>query len=146
MWVKNYGLLKFHIFTTTFFVFQSFTWLNMKWLKLWHATPDIVWPCMLSKRDDGMPCPTLSHRLCVPTVKMAWHGRRHPTTRAFQWRWCHSKSDVIRLCVLPNGHASMPRPTLFVRVCNQRWWWHSMSISSDFVCFPKGNDGIKRHT
>ena len=33
----------------------------------WHATPDVVRPCLPSKGDDGMPCLTPSN--CVSLFK-----------------------------------------------------------------------------
>ena len=34
--------------------------------RLWHATPDVVRTCMVSKGDDGMPYPISFDRLCCP--------------------------------------------------------------------------------
>ena len=62
--------------------------------RLWHATPDVVQPCVLPKGDDGMPRPTLSYRVCCPKAVMSSHAR------------CY------RLCVLSKGGDVMPRPTL----------------------------------
>ena len=44
--------------------------------RCWHATPDIVRPCLPSKGDNGMPLPTLPDRLCCPKVMMACHAQR----------------------------------------------------------------------
>ena len=42
----------------------------------WHATPDVVRPCVLPKGDDGMPRPTSFNRVCCPKMLMASHARR----------------------------------------------------------------------
>ena len=34
--------------------------------RLWHATPDVVRPCMLPKGDNGMPRPTSFDRFVLP--------------------------------------------------------------------------------
>ena len=62
--------------------------------RLWHATPDVVRPCVLPKGDDGMPRPTSSDRVCCPKAAMSCHARR------------------CRPCVLSKGGDVMPRPTL----------------------------------
>ena len=72
--------------------------------RLWHATPDVVRPCVLPKGDDGMPRPTsfdrfvqakgndgmprptLFHRVCCPKVMMSCHARRHSIVCAAQRR------------------------------------------------------------
>ena len=37
----------------------------------WHATPDVVRPCVLQKGEDGMPRPTPFDRVCCPKAMMA---------------------------------------------------------------------------
>ena len=52
--------------------------------RLWHATPDVVRPFMVSKGDDGMPCPMSFDRLCCPKAMMACHARRRLTVFVVQ--------------------------------------------------------------
>ena len=82
----------------------------------WHATPDVVRPCVLQKGEDGMPRQTPFDRVC-PKAMMACHARRRSTVCAAQRRWWHATPDVVRPCVLPKGDDGMPRPTSLERVC-----------------------------
>ena len=52
----------------------------------WHATSDVVQPCVLSKGGDVMPRPTSSNCMCCPRAVMACHARCHPTMCAVQGR------------------------------------------------------------
>ncbi len=42
-----------------------------------HAMPDVFWPCVLTKGDDGMPRLTSSIYVCSPRAMIPWHA----------WRW-----------------------------------------------------------
>ena len=42
--------------------------------RLWHATPDVVQPCVLPKGNDGMPCPTPFDCVCCPKAVMECHA------------------------------------------------------------------------
>ena len=89
--------------------------------RCWHATPNFVGPCLLSKGDDGMPHPTSFDRVCCPKAVMSCHARRSPTVCAAQGQWCHAMPDVLRPCVLSKGGDVMPCPTLPI-VCAVTGW------------------------
>ena len=55
-----------------------------------HATPDVIWPCVLSKGNDNKPHATSSDLKYCP------------------WRWWHATLDVVRLCFLAKRHAGIP--------------------------------------
>ena len=61
----------------------------------WHAKPDIVWPCMLLKVNDGMPLSTSSDSLYYPIATRACHARCRFTVCAFQGTWLHAKPDIV---------------------------------------------------
>ena len=42
----------------------------------WHVMLDVVRLYVLSKGHDGMPCPTLSDRVCIPRAMIPCHARR----------------------------------------------------------------------
>ena len=42
----------------------------------WHATQDVIRPCVLSKGGDGMPHPMSSDCLCCPKAMIACHAQR----------------------------------------------------------------------
>ena len=86
----------------------------------WHATPDVVRPCVLPKGDDGMPRPTSFNCVCCPKAVMACHARHRSTVCAAQRRCWHATLDTVRPCVLPKGDDGMPRPTPSDRVCCPR--------------------------
>ena len=65
----------------------------------WHATLDFIWLCVQSKGDDGMPHPTLSHRVFYPRAKMACDAWGRPTACAAQCRWWYAMLDIVRPCV-----------------------------------------------
>ena len=48
----------------------------------WHATPDVIQPCVLSKGSDCMPHPMSSDCLCCPKAMIACHARRRLTVCA----------------------------------------------------------------
>ena len=48
----------------------------------WHATPEVIRPCVLSKGGDGMPHPMSSDFLCCPKAMIACHTRRRLTVCA----------------------------------------------------------------
>ena len=54
--------------------------------RLWHATPDVVRPCVLPKGDVGMPRQTSFDRVCFPKAVMACRARRRSTVCAIQRR------------------------------------------------------------
>ena len=112
----------------------------------WHATPDVVQPCVWSNGDDGMSSPMSFDRVCYPYAFMAWHARRRAS------------------CLCSKGYDGMPRRTSFDRVCSpksvmechtrrrltvcalQRQLFH---VTPDVVrpCLPsKGYDGMPRST
>ena len=68
----------------------------------WHATPDVVRLCVLSKSNDVMPRPTL------------------PTVCVVQGRLCNATADVVLLCVKSKGDDVKPRLTSFDIVCHLR--------------------------
>ena len=130
----------------------------------WHATPNVIWPYVLSKRDDCMPSPMSSDCVCFPSAMIACHARRHPTVCAAQGRWWNVTPDVIQSYVLSKGDDNMPRPTSSGRVyclrammtCHtlrhltifvvQQWWCHSSSYVVHQCVLSKGNDSMKRPT
>ena len=52
----------------------------------WHATPDVVRPCVQCKDGDGMSCPTSFERVRCPKVVMSCHAQRRLTVCAAQRR------------------------------------------------------------
>ena len=50
--------------------------------RCWHATPDVVRPCVLPKGDDGMPRPTSFDNVFCLRAVMSCHARRRSTTCA----------------------------------------------------------------
>ena len=54
--------------------------------RLFHATPDVVRPSVLSKGGDGMSRPTLLDRVCCPKAVMSCHARHRLTVCDFQGR------------------------------------------------------------
>ena len=48
----------------------------------WHATPEIVLSCILSKGDDGMPDPISSICVCSQMAIIVWHVHRRLTVCA----------------------------------------------------------------
>ena len=51
---------------------------------LWHAPPDVVRSCALSKEGDVMPRSTSFDRVCFPKAMLACHARRRLTVCAAQ--------------------------------------------------------------
>ena len=88
--------------------------------RCWHTTPDVVRPCVLPKRDVGMPRPTWFDRLCFPKAMKACHARRSSTVCAAQRRRWHAMPEAVRPFVLPKGDDGMPCPASFDRVCCQK--------------------------
>ena len=88
--------------------------------RCWHATPDVVRPCVLTKGDDGMPRPTSFGPLCCPRALKACHARRSSTVCAAQRRRWHAMPKAVRPFVLPKGDDGMPCPASFDRVCCQK--------------------------
>ncbi len=87
--------------------------------------PDFVWPCLLSKSDDGIPWSTLSHFEWFPRVMKTCLARH--CSWVFSTRvWWHSKTHVIWPCVLSNSYDDMYarlRPTVWVV---KRVWFHAI--------------------
>ena len=100
--------------------------------------PDIIRPCMVSNRDDGMPRPRLSDRVCCPRAMMACHAQ-HLSTRCMlsksndgiharriltmcigQRTLLHATPDILRSCILSKGDDVMRRLTSSHRVCCPR--------------------------
>ena len=105
----------------------------------WHATPDVVRPCVLYTGGDVMPRPM-----------RAGHGRP----------LCAGTSDDGRPFVLSKGYDGMPRPTTADRLCCQRAKmacharrrstvcaakrrrWHATPDAVRPCVLPKGDDGM----
>ena len=87
--------------------------------RCFHATSDVVRPCVMPKGDDGMPSPTSSHHAYSPRAVISCQARHRLTVCAFHARLCHATPDIVRPCVLSKGGDGMPRPTSFDRVCHQ---------------------------
>ena len=91
----------------------------------WHATPDVVRPCVLPKGGDGMPRPTSSDRVCCPRAMMTCHARRRSTVSASPKAMmeCHARRHLAihaRRCstvCAAKGDDGMARPTSSDRVC-----------------------------
>ena len=98
----------------------------------WHATLNVIWPYVLSKRDDCMPSPMSSDFVCFPSAMIACHARRHPTVCAAQGRWWNATLDVIWLYVLSKGDEKKPRPTSSGRVYCLR----AMMMATPYVVWP----------
>ena len=81
-----------------------------------HATPGVVWPCVLPKGIDGMPRPTSSDGMWCPTEIIARHAGHCQTDRAALGHWWHATPNVIRPCVLLKVNDGMSYPTSFVCV------------------------------
>ena len=92
-----------------------------------HATPDIVRPCMLSKGDDGMPCPTSSDRVCCPRAM----------------RKCHTPH---RQCVSHKGNNDMPCLMSYDRMCFPRAMWACHGLRCRIVCVVQGDDNMPHTT
>ena len=65
--------------------------------------------CILFKGDNGMPCPIFSDRVCWPRFMMVCHARGSSTMYVAQMRRWHETSDIVRPCVILNGHMGIPR-------------------------------------
>ena len=86
---------------------------QMRW---WHATPDVIQPCVLSKGSDVMPRPTSSDCVCCPRAVMACHARRcRPCVISKAVMSCHAR--CCRPCALYKCGDVMPRLTSFDRLC-----------------------------
>ena len=82
----------------------------------WHATLDVVRPCMLSMGDTCMPCPT-SFIMCV-FQEQRWH-----VTSDIVWRW-----------VLPNEIDGMLCPTSSDHVIWQKAMWPCRACHYPILC------------
>ena len=95
---------------------------------------------------------------------IACYARHCQTVCAALRRWCHSTPDVIRPCVLLNGHNGIPCSTSSDRVCcpkvmitcytqcrfimytfQGQWWYAKVDVVLSCV-LSKGNDGMPRRT
>ena len=82
----------------------------------WHAMRDIIWSCMLSKGEDGMPGSTSSIYVWSPRDIIAFHVRYWPTVCAIQELWWHAMPNVFKPSVLSKGYDGVWRSTLSNRV------------------------------
>ena len=72
---------------------------------------------MLSKGDDGMPCPASSDRVCFPRDMRPCHALRRPTVCEVQRRWYYDTLDVFWPYVQSKVYDCMQCPTSSNRVC-----------------------------
>ena len=104
----------------------------------WHSMPDIIRPWMVSNRDNSMPRPRLSDRVCCPRAMIACHARHHSTRCMLsksddgiharriltmcigQRTLLHATPDILRSCILSKGDDVMRRLTSSHRVCCPR--------------------------
>ena len=64
----------------------------------WHATPDVVRPCVLQKGEDGMPRPTSFDRVCCPKAYFAVHARSAQAFADAAWpRTCCVRRPICPL-------------------------------------------------
>ena len=64
----------------------------------WHATPDVVRPCVLPKGDDGMPRPTSLDRVCCAKAYFAVHARSAQALADAAWpRTCCVRRPICPL-------------------------------------------------
>ena len=104
-------------------------WRRVMWYvvqgRWWHATPDIVSPC-----------------LCCPIAKMECHARYPSTVCSFQGRKSHDTLDLVRPCIIFKGDYVMPSLTSFDWYSFQGRWWHVTTAVFWPCVLPKGDDGI----
>ena len=86
--------------------------------RCWHAMPDVVQPCVLPKRDVGMPSTTSFDRACCINAVMSCHAQCDRVYCPRAVMACHARR--CQPCVLPKGDDDNPRPTSFDRVCRPR--------------------------
>uniref|UniRef100_K4DGJ6 Uncharacterized protein n=1 Tax=Solanum lycopersicum TaxID=4081 RepID=K4DGJ6_SOLLC len=72
--------------------------------------------CFLDKDHDGMPRLTFSNHICCQTVLMAYHAEVVPLCAVQGQRW-HVTPDVIRPHVLPNSDDGIARTISYHHVC-----------------------------
>ena len=89
--------------------------------------PGVVLPCMLSKGDDGMPCPTSSDRVCCPRAMME----------------CHAP---LLQCVSHKGNNDMPCLMSSDRMCYPRAMWACHGLRGPIVCVVQGDDNMPHTT
>ena len=75
------------------------------------AILDVVWPCVLPKDNDGMPCPTSSDRMWYPREIIARHAGHCQTVCSALGRWWHTTPNVIGPWMLLKVNDCMSRPT-----------------------------------
>ena len=64
----------------------------------WHATPDVVRPCVLQKGEDGMPRQTPFDRVCCPKAYFAVHARSAQAFADAAWpRTCCVRRPICPL-------------------------------------------------
>ena len=88
--------------------------------QLYHATPDIVRPSVLSKGGDVVPRTTSFDCVCCPKDMMECHAQSRSTVCAVQRRRWHVTPNVVQPCLLSKGGDVMRRPTSFDSVCCPR--------------------------
>ena len=113
----------------------------------WYATPDVVWPCMLPKDDDGMPRLKKSDLVFCTRVMRSCHAQCHLTMCFVQGKdgmQCPTLS--YRVCfplyVQSKGDDGMPHPTSSIVCVVRGRWWHATPNVVPMCVLPKGNDGM----
>ena len=98
-----------------------------------HATPYVVWSCVLPKGHMCMPFPMSSNCMCSPRAIIEchsdvvrscvlskgddnMHARRYSTVCATHGRWWLAKTNVVLPCLLSKGNDGMRCPTLSDRL------------------------------
>lgn len=85
-----------------------------KW-SLWHATPDVVGQCMLSKGDDDIPPPMLFDNMCFARDMISCHTQCSPIMCDVQERWstqCPMSPDSVCSPRVLMAYNAQRRPTV----------------------------------
>ncbi len=102
----------------------------VEWL-WWHAMPEFVRLCELSKGYYGMPRPSLFHSLCYPLATRSCHTWRRQTVCVVQGPWWHATLNVLQPCVVYKHYDGM----LLLTLSNCVWCPRDM-ISILAWCHP----------
>ncbi len=126
----------------------------------WHATPELVQMCVLSKDHDCMPRLNSSKCVCCQRAMITCHAWHRSIMCAFQRIWWHDIPDIVHLCVQSKSDDEMTLPRSLSSVCYQRarmlWhararptvcpikgpWWHVMPDVIWFYMLCKGYAGM----